>query len=159
MSNEELNKILKIFKRTCKEEGIFGNHEWYRNHEKFIEETKNPIYYGLVKNMFFNNYDDPAVVAKQYKIQLMFLKNLLDSSLVCKKMHQKCILDICDRYDTSNVPKFEDDKRIYYLWKKVEKLSSKHEIRNYFIKKYEELYGEKPQLECKITYLPDSWES
>ena len=147
MSNEELNKILKIFKRTCKEEGIFGNHEWYRTHEKFIEEYKNPIYYGLVDdNILRRNVYDAKVIGKQYKIQLMFLKNLLNSSLVCKKMHQKCILDICDRYNTSNVSNFKDDKRTYYFWKEVEKLSSKHEVRNYFIKKYEELYGEKPQL-------------
>ena len=125
---------VKILSRLCKEEGYYG--KWFKMTaayiEKKINETKSFDY------VFFPLCGEVPIYL-QYKIQLHFLKKLLDLNYFDANMMSHLIGDILNRYDTSDKKKFNDDNYLYKEWKTIEKLSNKHEIRDYFIKKFNQL--------------------
>ena len=134
MTKKDTQYAITVFRRLCKEEGLFGT-TWHKVREASIRDLKNAIYYDIVGCTLGIDF------YKQYKIQIHLLKWLLDYGALSKTTQMYCIKDILNRYDTSDKRQFEDDEVTYDLWKNVEKLSDKHEIRKYFIEKYEEKYG------------------
>jgi len=136
MTIENKQKSDKIFKRLCKEIGIYPG-KFYKHIMNFFSEHDTYVFYGL-DDASYSSYDE-SVEIKFYKLQLDLAKRLIEEGILIRKDYQKILNDTLLRYDTKKSNRFLDK------WDDVSRKSGKREFVDFFI----------PQYEKKIIWLSD----
>lgn len=134
-----IEEPIKIFNRICKEENLFGS-KWYKIQVNYLKKQMKEFgekfsyeFHGYSDYVFSIN--DTELLAKQYKIQLLFLKALLDLGYFDKKRIQYYLKDMLSRYVTENARNNSINIGLAKKWSDITRISEREKIKKYFEEK------------------------
>jgi hypothetical protein len=125
-----MKEIVKLFKRLCKDEGVFGasHRKMIQNFIKYMYQTGNCVFFGRTE------YIKPYTEKEQlsfYKIQLELAVKLIEKDNLTARDWHFLVNDTLKRYVLAE-EHYETD--IDKLWRDVVKYSKKEEIEKIIIK-------------------------
>ena len=122
-----MKKIIKLFKRLCKEEGVFNNKKVMSPIIKFMLEQKTCVFYGMDSHR--TRYTSKEQMSF-YKIQLQLASILIDKKELNKNDHYTLQENTLRRYvkKYQRVPIRDLDNGIEDVWQAVIDYSEKDKM-------------------------------
>ena len=146
MKEEKVDRILKsdkIFKRLCKEMGIYPG-KFYKHIMNFFDEGKTYVFYGR-DDASYSSYGEKEEIGF-YKLQLDLARRLIEENLLTNKDYGLLLDDTLSRYDVNRAHQHLP------RWSMVAKRSGKKDFLDFFIPQYEKNIGRIPERRKKNLY-------
>ena len=126
---KQTEKANKIFKRLCKEIGIYPG-KFYKDIMNFFEYADSYVFYGR-DEASYSSYGEQAEI-KFYRLQFDLARKLIEDNILRTSDYNTILNDTLYRYDVNKSDVFRDK------WQVVAKYSGKRDFVDFFIRKYQE---------------------
>lgn len=126
---KQTEKANKIFKRLCKEIGIYPG-KFYKGIMNFFEYADSYVFYGR-DEASYSSYDEQTEI-KFYRLQFDLARKLIEDNILRPGDYNTILNDTLYRYDVKKSDVFSD------RWRIVAKYSGKRDFVDFFIRKYQE---------------------
>lgn len=126
---KQTEKANKIFKRLCKEIGIYPG-KFYKDIMNFFEYADSYVFYGR-DEASYSSYGEQTEI-KFYRLQFDLARKLIEDNILRPDDYNTILNDTLYRYDVKKSDAFRDK------WQIVAKRSGKRDFVDFFILKYQE---------------------